>query len=105
MQQKLPLSPNERRNFRRKNTIGIVSISHRHDSRVFEGKVFNTSAGGLSCTTDLPLNILSPVEIRVEQSPEMPRNERYSGKVVWGRKTGDLDSGTYRYGIKFINSV
>jgi len=95
-------SKSERRNFARRSTIGNITVSRVTEQRPYEGKILNISKGGLSFSTDLPLNLLTHVDINVEQCIDLPKNKHFSGKVVWGKITGDLDSGHYRYGVKFV---
>ena len=94
-------SAKERRRFKRYGTLGLITVLPKNSSSTVEGKVFNVSEGGMSFATDLPLNLMSPVDIKVEHSPDMPQNERYTGKVLWRMRTNDLYSGAYRYGIEF----
>ena len=91
----------DRRQSLRRGTLGSIRVARRDGARPYEGKVLNISQGGMSIATDLPLNILSQVEIKVEQSADLPRNKRYTGRVVWGLILQDLYAGKYRYGIKF----
>lgn len=86
-------------------TLGSITISRRDGTRSYEGKVLNASQNGMSIATDLPLNVMSQVEIMVEQSADLPQNKRFLGRVVWGLITQDLDAGKYRYGIKFFGPV
>ena len=102
MKEKVMYATKERRRFLRHDTLGIITISRSNGSAVFEGKIFNISKGGMTCSTDMPLNIMTQVNIKVVQSAELPQNKRYSGKVVWATFTGDLCTGNYLYGLKFI---
>lgn len=94
----------ERRRFPRESKTGLISVFYYSASRSFEGKIFNISEGGMSFATDLPLNPLAPVDTKVEQSLELTPNKRYSGKVIWKEKIDDLNTGIYRYGLKFAGS-
>ena len=102
MNERMMDTAKERRRSSRRDTLGIITISRSDDSDFCEGKIFNISEGGMTCATDIPLNILAQVDIKVEQSAELHRNKHYSGKVVWATYTGDLNTGSYLYGIKFI---
>ena len=93
----------ERRTSERKSTIANITISSRNE-HPYEGKIFNISNGGISFATDLPLDLLTQVEVHVERSIDLPEKQHYSGKVVWGKVTGDLYSGYFRYGIKFVHT-
>lgn len=94
--------PDERRKFPRKNAIGVITVTPRNAPRSYAGKMFNFSEGGMGFATDVQLNIMTKVDIEVAQSPELPHSKRFQGRVVWSRNIHDLDSGTYRYGIKFV---
>lgn len=92
----------ERRRFSRRPTLGSVSVSRKNSEKSWDGKMIDVSQNGMSIATDLPLNVMSQVEIKVEQSVDLPQNKRFSGRIVWGLIIQDLDAGKYRYGIKFI---
>lgn len=94
--------PDEQRKFPRKNAIGVITISPRNGVRSYTGKMFNFSEGGMGFATDVPLNVMTQVDVEVAQSSELPQSKRFKGRVVWSRDIHDLDSGTYRYGIKFV---
>jgi len=94
--------PEEQRKFPRKNATGIITLTPGNGARGYAGKMFNFSEGGMGLATDVPLNIMSQVHIEVAQSSDLPRSKRFKGRVVWSRNIHDLDSGTYRYGIKFV---
>ena len=94
-------STRERRRAPRQGVQGRITVTHKQSSNSCEGKLFNISNYGISFSTDLVLGLMAGVDIKVEQSPYLPKNKHYSGKVVWAIPTGDLDSGIYRYGIAF----
>ena len=62
--------------------------------------MINISKYGLLCETDIFLNIMTRVKVHVYQSTDKHSNITFTGKVVWGIKIDDLNSGMYRYGIK-----
>ena len=91
----------ERRKWPRRSVMASVSLNVLNDRKKYESRTFNISEGGLCIGTDKKINPLKRVDINVVLSSELPLGERYSGKVVWGQAVGDLNSGIYRYGIKF----
>lgn len=96
---------NDRRKSPRRATLGSITITRKGGANSYEGKMLNTSQNGMNIATDFPLNLMSQVEIKVEQSADLPRNKRYTGRVVWGLIIQDLYAGRYRYGIKFVGPV
>ena len=62
----------DRRKSPRQSTLGSVSVSRRDGSRSYDGKIFNMSQDGLSIATDLPLNVMSQVLVKVEHSVDLP---------------------------------
>jgi len=92
-----------RRKAPRMNATGIIDISPRNGPRSYTGKMFNFSERGMGFAADVPLNIMTEVVIEVAQSSELPQSKRFKGRVVWSSDIYDLDSGTYRYGIKFAD--
>jgi len=90
----------ERREDPRRTVLGNITIYHPGTLRSYEGKILNISTYGLRCDTDISLNIMTPVKIHVHQSTDIHSNMTFTGKVVWGMRINDLNSGMYRYGIK-----
>ena len=90
----------ERREDPRRNVLGNITLYHPKTSRAYEGKILNISTYGLSCATDIHLNIMARVKIHVNQSTDLHPNMTFTGKVIWGMMNNDLNSGMYRYGIK-----
>jgi len=94
-------SGEERRKYPRRGILAHIAIVHKDGLRSYEGKALDISEGGIGFATDVPLNIMAPIRVQVHQSRDLPSNKRYSGTVVWRAKTNDLDTGIYRYGIRF----
>ena len=94
--------PEDQRKFPRKNATGVITIFPENGAHSYAGKMFNFSEGGMGFATDIPLSLMTRVDVEVAQSSELPQSKRFKGRVVWSRNIHDLDSGTYRYGIKFV---
>jgi len=91
----------ERRDHPRRNVLGNITLYHLNTERAYEGKILDISQHGLSCATDMSLNILSPVKVLVNKSTDLHHDTTFTGKVIWAMNMDDLNSGKYRYGIKF----
>jgi hypothetical protein len=92
----------DRRKSPRHNATGLLAIFPRGESRAYDAKMFNYSDEGMSFATDVALNVMSQVDVQVAHSTDLRQATRFKGRVVWGRTIQDLDSGIYRYGIKFV---
>ncbi len=95
----------ERREDPRRSVLGTITLHHPNTARSYEGKMLNISKYGLSCDTDIFLNIMARVKVHVHQSTDIYSNITFTGKVVWGMRIDDLNSGMYRYGIKLEPNV
>lgn len=90
----------ERRKAPRRSFFAMVTIAQENGQKRYDGKALNFSRAGMRLSTDAPLNILAKVNIKVEQATELPRNQQFTGKVIWCETMNDLDLGLYCYGIK-----